>query len=97
MFDFGKLFAPKQTIRQTDHRSVKNVVQKPRVCFYNPDDLKYPDTQGPPVPGNGGYVSLGCQMVAYGAPTWDRDDVALAGPVQEFFRQMMTDTRVKRT
>lgn len=90
--------SPKAKIRQTDNRSVRAVVARPNVMFYDPEALNYGNAQLPIVPDNGGAVTMGCQMVEYrDGNVWNRGDVSMAGPVKKFFRNMMADTSVKQS
>lgn len=79
-----------------DHRPVSAVLAQPQFRFYNPDSLNFPDMQGPVVRGNQN-VTLGVGPVAYdNQALWDRNDVADAGPVRQFFADQQKDNRVKR-
>ena len=77
----------------TENRHVDDAVNCPNLQFYNPEMLHFPDKMLPTIPGMGGYVTCGLDMVVYdGQPQWDR--FADAGPVRDFFRQTLDDRLV---
>lgn len=79
-------------------RTTDQALSKPRMPFYNPDDLHFPEAMKPVVPGNGGYITAGLDMVPYDhQPLWDRNATIEAGPVREFIRDMMVNPRIKQT
>lgn len=78
-----------------DNRYVADALAQPHVTFYNPDALHFPDHTMPVIPGNGGYAPMGSPVVYDGQAQWDRSKVYEAGPVREFFQNMMHDTRIK--
>jgi len=85
-------------VGSVEARPVADALAHPRMPFYNPDELSFPDKSKPTVPGNGGYITQGVGMVVYDHQAqWDRSATVEAGPVREFVRAMMEDRRIKQT
>ena len=94
---FGKYnpkAAPPEKTLET--RFVSDALDHPHLSLFAPDALHFPDHTLPTVPGQGGYVTCGLNMVSYDhQATWDRSRTDQAGPVREFFRGVMWDNRIK--
>ena len=80
----------------SENRPAHDALTRPNFQIYNPETLHFPDHTLPTVPGHGGYITCGLNMVEYDHQAkWDRDAVYQAGPVRQFFRDMMYDNRIK--
>lgn len=87
---------PKPTYKKTETRTTDDVMSSPVAPIYDPASIHFPDHTLPVVPGNGGYITAGCNMVTYDHQAeWDRTKVSQSGPVRDFFRCMMNDIRIK--
>lgn len=70
---------------------------RPHVEFHNPDDLHFPNKMLPPVPGDGGQITAGLNMVVYDhQPLFDRL-CDMAGPVKRFFAGVVYDQRIRHS
>lgn len=109
-FNLPFVFNRVQTARQAappkvssmETRKVADALDHPFVRVYSPDDVHFPDhcwatPSAHGLPGNGGYITQGLDMVTYDhQATWDREKAYLAdGTTRDFFRRMADDNRIK--
>lgn len=92
----GALTAPPRRA-SIENRPAADMIAAPTIMFYDPASLHYREAMRPTVPGNPN-VTAGLGMIQYDHQAmWDRNAVCEAGPVRQFFHDMMEDNRVKRT
>jgi len=88
-------------VHSQENRRVADALDRPNAMIYNPDAIHFPDHNWATpkehgLPGSGGYVTCGLNMIAYDhQPKWDRDRTSEAGPVRRFFHDQLMDRRIK--